>query len=62
MGLKNRFGFDFVDRIHSGMSIQEKEAVFQRFKNGRLKILYVAPERLMQKSFQQELLRLIEKG
>jgi len=61
-GLKNRFGFDFVDRIHSGMSIQEKEAVFQRFKNGRLKILYVAPERLMQKSFQQELLRLIEKG
>lgn len=61
-GLKNRFGFDFVDRIHSGISIQEKEAVFQRFKNGRLKILYVAPERLMQKSFQQELLRLIEKG
>jgi superfamily II DNA helicase RecQ len=61
-GIKNRFGFDFVDRIHSGMSIQEKEAVFQRFKNGRLKILYVAPERLMQKSFQQELLRLIEKG
>ena len=61
-GLKRRFGFDFVDRIHSGMPIPEKEAVFQRFKNGKLKILYVAPERLQQKSFQQELLRLIEKG
>ena len=36
----------------------EKESVLNRFKNGRLKILYVAPERLQQKSFQEELNRL----
>ena len=61
-GLKHRFGFDFVDRIHSGMEIREKEAVFERFKNGYLKILYIAPERIQQKTFQQELKRLITKG
>jgi superfamily II DNA helicase RecQ len=61
-GMKNRFGFDFVDRIHSGIPLKEKEGIFQRFKNGRLKILYVAPERLQQKTFQQELKRLIDKG
>ncbi len=61
-GLKNRFGFDFVDRIHSGMDLQEKGQVLQRFKNGKLKILYIAPERLQQKTFQLELKRLIERG
>ena len=61
-GLKNRFGFDFVDRIHSGMSLQEKKQVFERFRNGYLKILYVAPERLQQKTFQKELTNLIRKG
>jgi len=61
-GMKNRFGFDFVDRIHSGMPLQEKQHVLDRFKNGHLKILYVAPERLQQKTFQKELTNLINKG
>ncbi|GEM_PF-3016002 len=60
--LKERFGFDFVDRIHSGMEISEKKTVLDRFKNGRLKLLYVAPERIQQKAFQKELNALIQKG
>jgi superfamily II DNA helicase RecQ len=61
-GMKRRFGFDFIDRIHSGMNLIEKENVLSRLKNGKLKILYVAPERLQQKSFQVELKQLITKG
>jgi len=61
-GMKERFGFDFVDRIHSGMPLREKQHIFDRFRNGHLKILYVAPERLQQKTFQKELTRLISKG
>ena len=60
-GMKRRFGFDFVDRIHSGMDLLEKETVLSRFKNGRLK-MYILLQRLQQKSFQQELKRLIDKG
>ena len=61
-GLKNKFSFDFADRIHSGMSLNEKKNVMSRFRNGYLKLLYVAPERLQQKSFQKELSRLVKKG
>jgi len=60
--LKVRYGLDFVDRIHSGMSLIEKQHVLNRFKNGHIKILYIAPERLQQKSFQKELTSLIERG
>lgn len=61
-GLKRRFGLDFVDCIHSGLSIQEKRHVMDRFRKGHLKILYVAPERLQQKTFQKELTNLINRG
>ena len=61
-GLKHRFGFDFVDCIHSGMEIAQKRHVMDRFRKGHLKILYVAPERLQQKTFQKELTNLINKG
>ena len=61
-GLKTRFGFDFVDCIHSGMEIVQKRHVMDRFRKGHLKILYVAPERLQQKTFQKELTTLINKG
>ena len=44
------------------MSIQAKKHVLERFRNGHLKILYVAPERLQQKTFQKELTALIDKG
>jgi len=60
--LKNRFGFDFADRIHSGMKLSEKKYVISRFRNGYLKLLYVAPERLQQKSFQKEISRIVKKG
>jgi len=61
-GLKKRFGLDFVDCIHSGLSIQEKRHVMDRFRKGHLKILYIAPERLQQKTFQKELTNLINRG
>jgi superfamily II DNA helicase RecQ len=61
-GLQKRFGFDFVDRIHSGMPYHEKRQVINRFKQGYLKILYIAPERLQQRSFQKELSNLIKRG
>ena len=61
-GLKNRYGFDFADRIHSGMNLSEKKYVISRFRNGYLKLLYVAPERLQQKSFQKVIARLVKKG
>jgi superfamily II DNA helicase RecQ len=61
-GLKKRFGFDFVDCIHSGLDIAQKRHVMDRFRKGHLKILYVAPERLQQKTFQKELTNLINKG
>ncbi len=60
--LRERYGFDFVDRIHSGMPLEEKKFVLERFRKGHLKILYVAPERLQQKTFQKELTALIDKG
>lgn len=60
--LKNRFGLDFVDTIHSGISISDKKKVLERFRKGYLKILYISPERLQQKSFQKELINLINKG
>lgn len=60
--LKNRFGLDFVDTIHSGITITEKKKVLERFRKGYLKILYISPERLQQKSFQKELTNLISKG
>jgi len=61
-GMRKRFGFDFVDRIHSGMLLKEKDHVLERFRKGYLKILYVTPEKLQQKTFQKELTILIEKG
>lgn len=60
--LKNRFGFDFADRIHSGMKLSEKKFVISRFRNGYLKMLYIAPERLQQKSFQKEISRIVKNG
>ena len=41
--LKNRFAFDFVDRIHSGLPKREKDSILDRFKHGTIKILYIAP-------------------
>ncbi len=61
-GLKTRFGLDFVDCIHSGLSIEQKRHIMDRFRKGHLKILYIAPERLQQKTFQKELTNLINRG
>jgi RecQ family ATP-dependent DNA helicase len=51
----HRIGFEYVDYIDSSKSPAEKRKVLSRFKNGSLKILYVAPERLQMIDFQEEL-------
>ena len=61
-GMKERCGLEFVDRIHSGMRLQERACVLDRFRKGWLKLLYVAPERMQEASFQREIQLLIARG
>lgn len=51
----NSIGFEFVDFIDSSRSKSEKDIILKRFRNGSLKMLYVAPERLQMLEFQIEL-------
>lgn len=51
-----KIGFEFVDYIDSSKSVSDKEYTISKFKTGNLKLLYVAPERLQIKSFQEEML------
>lgn len=53
-------GFEHADYIDSSMKRGERKAVLDRFRLGYIKILYVAPERLQIKSFQDELAELLK--
>jgi RecQ family ATP-dependent DNA helicase len=55
----HNIGFEFVDYIDGSRSKEEKSQIIERFKKGFLKILYITPERLMNKSFQDELVRFL---
>lgn len=41
--------------IHSGLNAPEVMDTFRKLHNGELKVLYLAPERLLQRSFQERL-------
>ncbi|HOB21012.1 MAG TPA: DEAD/DEAH box helicase, partial [Candidatus Atribacteria bacterium] len=53
-------GFEHADYIDSSMNKGERNAVLDRFRSGYIKILYVSPERLQIKSFQDELAELLK--
>lgn len=55
-------GFDFVKALHSGIDLIERRAILNQLRQGHLKILYVAPERLQQASFREELKQIINQG
>lgn len=55
-----RVGFDFVDFIDSSKSASEKRQTLSRFKAGSLKLLYITPERLQMRDFQNDLKSALE--
>lgn len=56
--LRNGFGLHCVGRISSDQTREEKAEVYRRAAAGELKLLYVSPERLLMRGFEQELLGL----
>jgi len=56
----HKMGFTFVGQISSAMDQKEKDEILNRFRRGFLKILYITPERLQMKDFQEELARVTE--
>lgn len=56
-------GFDhgsYIDAIHSGINTIEQQKVLNRFRTGRIKILYISPERFRMKSFIDEMNKCME--
>ena len=56
----SELGFDFVDYIDSSRTPEEKRILFNRFKRGNIKILYVSPERLQIKDYQEEIIQMMD--
>lgn len=52
-----KMGFEFVGQITGLMSKKEKEVMLERFRRGFIKILYITPERIQMKDFQEDLLK-----
>lgn len=55
-----KIGFEYVDYIDSSRNALQKKEILNRFKEGFLKLLYVSPERLQIKDFQNELISLMK--
>lgn len=54
--LKRNFGLHVAERIASGQEMAEKQFAMQRAVQGKIKLLYVAPERLLIESFTKDVL------
>lgn len=52
----HKIGFEYVGYIDSTMSPVEKKEILNRFRGGFLKLLYISPERLQIREFQDELI------
>lgn len=51
-----RIGFEYVAYMDSSQDAKEKKEILNRFRAGFLKLLYIAPERLQIREFQEEII------